>query len=239
MPTTTTLTASDTGAFDNWTLGAGGSKAAAVDPPDDDDNTYIEESTNGERQAFVTDDLPTEAFRVTTHTLVRRIRRTGGTAAASIGFLRLSAVNTDSGTALHGTAYGATSNVDLAKPGGGTYSDPADVNATQIGVALDSGDSPIRCTTLKWDVTWEHAAGGLVFLIGSLIGPALGAAVLLREIPGLAAFLHQVTRRGCLRHRRKVPDCPDCRRGCGGHLIWPEEYRSVWEELRAPRRRYA
>jgi hypothetical protein len=67
-------------------------------------------------------------------------------------------------------------------------------------------------TELNYDVTWFPVSGFHAFIIG-LIGPAIGAGILLQEIPRLSAELWKRTRTRLL----------------------PEEYVLAWRDLRSAR----
>lgn len=216
MPTTT-LNPTAVGTDNAWTLGAGANKFAAVTEPDDENDTFIS-TTGNVLQGFVMDDLPSEATTVIAHETKRRVGMASGTGDTDT-FLRLSGSYTHSAVTAEPTVYNTRLNTDLAKPGGGTYSDPADVNNSELGVRSSNmlTTPQMRCTTLRWNVTWD-APGGFAIFVGSLIGGAIGSAVGLHEIPKLAAYLARITGRK--------------------HILRPYEHETLWRELSLPRRRY-
>lgn len=217
MPTTT-LNPTAQGTDVAWTLGAGADKVAAVTAPDDDGTTYIFKISAG-LQGFVMEDLPNEAFIIRNHETKRRMRQPTGTGDSNT-FLLLSGVYTHSAATAEVNAYNTRLNVDLARPGGGTW-EPADINGSELGIRAQNmlSTPEMNCTTLRWNVEWDAAPSGFAIFVGSLIGGAIGSAVGLHEIPKLAAYLARVTGRK--------------------HILRPREHETLWRELGLPRRRYA
>lgn len=216
MAVTSLLYGTGDGTDVGWALGAGASTQAAVQPPDDAGATYIFTLGNA-RHGFVITPLPPQASVVGSHTTRRHMRQVTNTGSSNI-FLRLAGSYTDGAVVAEG-AYANHDDGNLARPGGGVYTLPSDVNATELGVRSTANTGEQDCDTLSWFVDWDAVPSGFAAFAGAWLGPWLGAAIALHEIPRLAGALF--------------------RRSRGVHLIRPESFRALFEGLRAPQRRYA
>ncbi|OFX02423.1 MAG: hypothetical protein A3E78_01970 [Alphaproteobacteria bacterium RIFCSPHIGHO2_12_FULL_63_12] len=219
MPTNTLIPTAN-GADTAWSLGAGASKWQACITPDDADTTYILSTTNLQRMSFVLGNLPAEAVAVRSHTLTRRARKAVGAAGDTVNsFLLLSGSYTHGSAVNPAGSYTDYESADLARPGGGLWS-VADVNAAEAGVRYNgTGGDENRVTTLKWAVEWSAEEGGWASFVGGIVGPVVGAALLLHDIARLAAMIRQKTH--------------------GRTIILPAEWPAMLAGMRHPRRRYA
>lgn len=208
-----TLTPVAVGNYDAWTLGAGGSKVIAVDPPDDDDTTYISNITDNNRQSFTVDQL-SGAASIQTHAVKGRVRSESGTPNFAL-FIRRSGVDTDGTGTAPTTSYVDYTATDL---GGGTPT-PDEVNATEIGIRDTSGANVLRCTTLKWEVTYTPSGGGFAAFAAVFLAGLLGAGIILTEATRIADEIY--------------------RRSSGNLRITPAEYARLYHEIKSdPHRVY-
>jgi hypothetical protein len=194
----------------------GGTVVTAMNS-DDGDTSYLEGLNTGpERHAL--DDLPNTANggKVNQVDWIYKWRNTDGSTQGKSGVYYNGVTDFDANKA--GTGYTDTTFNRPNPPGGGVWTWDI-VNATEgvyDWIAASTGG--FRVTLARLVVDWDPFAGGFAFLVGSLIGPFLGAAIGLHEIPALARFLFEQTGR---RHR-----------------ITPDSFRRAFEELSLPRRRY-
>jgi hypothetical protein len=216
MAVTTLLYPTADGTDVAWALGAGASTVIAVSPPDDGGATYIFTLADA-RHGFAVTPLPPQAAVVGSHTTRRRTRQVTNTGNGNT-FLRLAGSYTNGAVVAEG-AYANHDDTNLAKPGGGVYTTPAQVNATELGVQSSTNTGEQDCDTLSWFVDWSPIPGDFAAFAASIIGPLLGCAIALHDIPLLVGAILARSR--------------------GVHRIGAESFRQLFEELRRPRRRYA
>lgn len=202
-----------------WALGAGSSKWEAMSPPDDSDTSHVSTTSNS-RMGCAMSDLDVSAQSISTHTLTRRTRKVSGTTSNINGFVLLGGSYTDGSGVIDSTSYADRTDVDLARPGGGTWT-PADINSAEAGVRRGGGGADEdRCTTLKWDVFWLPAEGDFAAFAACKLPFIIGGGLLLGEMGKLAALIHKLTR--------------------GKTRILKSEFEWLYRELQVyPYRRYA
>jgi len=172
------------GFYDAWVLAAGATKVIAVDTGDpvahDDAATYISEGAVVRQSFTVTGTWPPNIGLVNAFTVGMRI--IGAAPADQVtSFTRLAGVNADVGAGTPGavwTTYGPTA---APRPGGGAWTS-AD-GAVELGVNVTGLVGGAFVTSLWGVLDYSPTGGGFVFLLGSLIGPLLGSALLLQDVP--------------------------------------------------------
>lgn len=166
----TDLTPIAVGTYDEWVLGAGGSKVIAVDPPDDANATYIKFSaTTGKKQTYLVDALPASAkVVVRVSCRIRGYRSVG----VEYGFQHITVF--DGNEALCGTNHRETSYTDfiykdVARPDGGDWV-PANfgnvAGRAEFGPRTVSGgaDRTYRVTTVVVTVLHDVCNNFAMFL---------------------------------------------------------------------------
>lgn len=172
MPTDTLLPAS-VGTDDQWGLGAGANKTVAVQTADGDTSYIIIANAVPRAESYNHDQLSASAVEITTQTIYNTSRRSIGNTDYRYNRLLYAAAYSNGACTNPTAIYTEKSDTDMGVPGGGTWT-PAIVNATEIVVrTCNTGlGHTVRCTQLKWDVTYTEG-GGFMMISESWLPPLI------------------------------------------------------------------
>jgi hypothetical protein len=142
--------------------------------PDDDNTTRIDEVTPSDQQSFTFEDLPGNAWRVSTYDIVMRAACTAGTIVirtAVTGGAGYGAFSDNTTT----ISYQDFTDTDLQEAGPATMLTPAKINAMEVRlIKIAGGGNAVRVTTLYASVTWFAQDGGSSFLLSEWALPLIG-----------------------------------------------------------------
>ncbi len=175
----------------DWTQNGGSSKWENMS--DGNDGQEIYEVTVGHKQSFFVENLPGAAWGGSITSLKTYIRNEYITNGTMEVFGRLN--NSDgSMVAVPSTSSYVWRVTDvLPRPGGGTWTVPEVNGDFEIGVRHASLTQS-RVTEYYGRVEYVPGAGGYVALIVGVLGPVLGANIMLAQMPDLVqAFNHART----------------------------------------------
>lgn len=204
------------GTNNQWTLGAGASKVAAVSS-NDDATGYI----NGDYASIGA--VVFQSFKIAYPGFVSlatnpvsvgaRVKYPvwGGAGDGVRWNVYLSGARTRNGpSGVDIPVYADLGPTVTARPGGGSYtiSDLPNLEC-EVEVPVTTTVTTCDCTFLYLDIDGTLGSGGFAFLVGSLVGAALG----LSEMAGLARVLYRQTRT----------------------RIYPNEYLEAWRDIREHR----
>lgn len=129
-------------------------------------------------------------------------------------------------------AWADTDKAAATDPTGATWT-PALFNSVQIAWGTNSsgtGGVDARMTKVFATVSYTTGAGGFVWLLASFAALALGANLLLSDMPQVADHVARATEAKSHQERRGAFIHPY---GLGRQVILPGEYREAWEAWRA------
>lgn len=211
---------SATGTYNDWTLGAGGSKQAALDPGNpvshDDDTTYCSIGTSpgsaNKQSVYLDTGMPSGIATVNQVDFYTRSRTTGTPSVESTSsFIRRDTSESTPVAQVETGSYQNNAQTSISRPGGGSWV-PADFVSTNIQGAIGVGTAnaqPMRCTSIWVELDYRFLVGGYLQLLVPTLGPLV--ALLLRDMPGIARVVYSRT----------------------SQIIKPEEYLEALAEYRS------
>lgn len=214
-----TLNPDGVGTYSDWTNVGGAT--ALISCSDASDATYIQNPADatGRRHSFTMEGLPVYAMTIVgdvSHNA--RIGRTGAAPGTGQAHFRYSGTTSElpGGGWTFGTTWTDQVTAYALAPGAVAWT-PAIVNATEIGIYSwgSAVDVPL-CAKLYATGTFSLPGGGLVFLLASHVGWAIGANLLLEHMPRVALEVW----------RHKLP-------GLGRFMLEPDEWEPAWRAWRA------
>lgn len=202
----TDLYASDVSgiSIDQWLLGAGASKVAAVQT-NDGDTSYIRSGTTNNGQQFNVA-WPTGIAAVNSLTAKGYAKYVTTSGWHSGVGCYLAGVGADISNDVLTNAYALYTRT-CVRPGGGSWSASdcrSGVTYLYVSTYTSPGGGNVYCTQLWFTLDYTPASGGFNFIIGSLIGPLLGSALLLSQMPEIRAAYNRAAIRARI-HSRMMP----------------------------------
>jgi hypothetical protein len=208
-----TLTPASAGNYTQWALGAGPSKVAAV--TDASDVTYILGDQNSTLiESFVVNDLPADAGSVVAPVVWSYRQTYTGDPVTNSALFRYNSTDSYLSAAVTGPSSLSNQTVNFTdEPGGSGGWSVAGVNGVELGVRTVTGNNDFTYVyELSATGNYLLGNGGFAFLI-NLVGPLIGAGLMLKELPRLALEVQK------LEPARS--------------LILPSEYLMAWTEWKA------
>jgi len=206
------------GNYDQWGQDGGGTKWDAL--TDSNDATRLKTQTTNHRTSFVYENLTIVSGSEIVSVKSNLRAENGGGSGTLSAMARLAAADAESATETLAIGYQDFLTAVIPRPGGGTWV-IADVDNSEFGLFANNvpgGPTTHRVSEQNIEVSYSPPPGAWACMLG-ILGPVLGANLLLAQMPDLIATFNHATR--------------------GKHLIHSHEAVEMYKDLRAdPHRRY-